>query len=250
VKTTKSTKIQQLLKRKGAPGRYNNKHRDIAVEDVDAVLRCPADLDELDITFLMCCREAVNKNTTVTKLVDAVQRQASFVDKMEMQLWIRSPAVEGTLRRAIDRYSKFLNLFKLYPKTMLVPTLDIDLVWHTHQCSPSQYEVGTVKMAGRLIDHDDKLGKETLGTGFTRTGDLYRIRFAQDYQVCNCWDCEALVSVISAWSSENQTDNGVIARNVHEKVAYHRAVEIARRKGYTRLPIRIRQAEDEASITY
>jgi hypothetical protein len=247
VKANKSTEIQQLLKRHGAPsrhapGRHNNTQRGLAVEDVDEVLRRPANLDELEMKFLECCREAVNKNTTVTKLVDAVQRQASFVDKMEKQLWIRSPAVEGTLRRAIDRYGKFLKLFKLYPKTMLVPTLDIDLVWHTHQCSPSRYDVGMVKMVGRLIGHDDKLGEGILNSGFTRTKDLYRIRFGQEYQVCNCWDCEALLSAVSSHSSETQPDNEAIARHVHENVAYHRAVEIARRKGSTRLPIMLFRA--------
>ena len=74
-------------------------------------------------------------------------RQATFVDKMNNHLWIRSPALEGTLRRAIDRYSKFLILLKrkapplgadgsgttMVPGPIIVPTLDIDLVWHTHQ---------------------------------------------------------------------------------------------------------------------
>ncbi|OCK78592.1 hypothetical protein K432DRAFT_435876 [Lepidopterella palustris CBS 459.81] len=247
IKTNTSSSIQQLLKRQGAPDSHENTHRGLTVEDVDAVLRRPADIDELQTMFLKCCRDAVNQDTTITKLVDAVQRQASFVDKMERQLWIRSPAIEGTLRRAIDRYSKFLKLFKLYAKTMLVPTLDIDLAWHTHQCSPYRYEVGTVKMAGRLIDHDDKLDKGTLNSGFTRTKDLYRIRFAQDYQVCNCWDCEALLSAITAQSSETQTNTSVTVRYVYENVAYHRAVEIARRKGHKWLPIRIQEVQDAGS---
>jgi hypothetical protein len=156
---------------------------------------------------------------------------------MEKHLWIRSPAVEGTLCRAIERYIKFLKLFRLYPKTMLVPTLDIDLVWHTHQCSPSRYDTGIVETTGRLIDHDDKLGEGILNPGFTKTGDLYRIRFGQEYQVCNCWDCEALLSAVISPSSETQPDYEAIARHVHANVAYHRAVEIARRKGNTRLPL-------------
>ena len=61
-------------------------------------------------------------------IFEAVQRQEAFVQKMHAQLWIRSPALEGTLQRAIKRYLSFVKLFKLYPKTILVPTLDIDLV--------------------------------------------------------------------------------------------------------------------------
>lgn len=68
---------------------------------------------------------------------------------MNGQLWIRSPALSGTLRRATDRYAKFLHLLKrkapplgedgsgktIVLGAIIVPTLDIDLVWHTHQCS-------------------------------------------------------------------------------------------------------------------
>ncbi|KIN07111.1 hypothetical protein OIDMADRAFT_139763 [Oidiodendron maius Zn] len=242
-KGNKSTKVQQLLERHGASGHHNTSQQGLAVEDIDAVLRAPGNLDRLEIRFLKCCRDAISKNSTGIKLVEAVQRQASFVEKMDKQLWIRSPAIEGTLSRAIDRYSKFLKLFKLYPNTMLVPTLDIDLVWHTHQCSPSRYEAGTVMMAGRLIDHDDKIGAGILNSGFTRTKDLYRIRFGQEYQVCNCWDCEALLSAISTQNSGTQPDKREIARYVHENVAYHRTVEIVRRKRHTQPPIRIQKLQ-------
>jgi hypothetical protein len=241
VKTNKSNKIQLLLERQGAPACHANTLRSLTVEDVDAVLKRPANLDKVEVMFLMCCRTAVDNDTTITKLVEAVQRQDSFIDKMEKQLWIRSPAVKGTLCRAIDRYGKFLKLFKLYPHMMFVPTLDIDLVWHTHQCSPSRYEAGTVKIAGRLIDHDEEFGETTLNIGFTRTRDFYRIRFGQDYQICNCWDCEALLSAITAPSSEARMYNWIIARHVYENVAYHRAVEIARQNGHSRLPIRIQK---------
>lgn len=237
VKAGKSIELEQLLERHSAPGRSDKIRRGMVVEDIDEVLIGPNDLDELEINFLKCCREAVGTNTTITKLVEAVQRQASFVKKMEKQLWIRSPAVEGTLRRAIDRYSKFVKLFKLYPKTMLVPTLDIDLVWHTHQCSPSRYDTGMLKMAGRPIDHNDKIGEGLLNPGFTRTKDLFRIRFGQEYQVCHCWDCEALLSAVSSHNSETRPDNEAIARHIHWEVAYYRAVEIAKQKGDIRLPV-------------
>jgi hypothetical protein len=238
-KANKPHQIQKLLSKHGAPGPYVNASRGLTIGDVDAALSSPDNLDKVEIMFLMCCHDAVKKDTTITGLVDAVQRQTSFVGKMEKQLWIRSPAVQGTLCRAIDRYSKFLKLSKLYPATMLVPTLDIDLAWHTHQCSPFQYEQGTVKMAGWLIYHNDKLQTETLNTGLAKTKDLYRIRFGQQYQVCNCWDCEALLS--TAEDLESRTESEAIASKVHESVAYHRAVEIARRKGQSRLPVRIRK---------
>ncbi|KAI9779637.1 MAG: hypothetical protein M1839_007302 [Geoglossum umbratile] len=176
------------------------------------------------------------------QLAAAVERQASFVQKMDAQLWIRSPALCGTLRRAQDRYNKFLKLFKLYPGTMLVPTLDIDLVWHTHQLSPKRYIDATVDIAGRFLDHDDKLGKGTLDEGMEKTKNLFRVRFGKEYAVCNCWDCEALLDAVER--RNEGTDNGtasdfkLAAEQVADGVMFYRAVEVARRAGKP-LPTRV-----------
>ena len=35
---------------------------------------------------------------------------------------------------------------------MLVPTLDIDLVWHTHQLMASRYSVDCEMYVGRYVD--------------------------------------------------------------------------------------------------
>ncbi|EAQ93738.1 hypothetical protein CHGG_01973 [Chaetomium globosum CBS 148.51] len=85
------------------------------------------------------------------QLRDAVIRQTSFIDKMNNRLWIRSPFVSSTLRRGIGRYEKFLELMRVYPGRMFVPTLDIDLAWHTHQCQGSLYAKGTIKMGVRVL---------------------------------------------------------------------------------------------------
>lgn len=158
---------------------------------------------------------------------------------MQAQLWIRSPAIEGTLHRAQDRYGKFLRLFKWYPNIMLVPTLDIDLVWHTHQMSPSRYEQATLAMAGRFIDHNDKLSTTELNPGMEKTKEVFRIRFGQEYLTCTCWDCEALLSAVDAQNrvGEADIDDDLIAQQVSVDVAFHRAVEVARR-ALKPLPVR------------
>ena len=172
-------------------------------------------------------------------IVEAVQRQEAFVQKMHAQLWIGSPALEGTLQRAIKRYLNFVKLFKLYPKTVLVPTLDIDLVWHTHQCSPAQYQASMIQRTGRFINHDDKIGQPVLSGGMETTKKLFRIRFGQEYLVCHCWDCETALSAVSASKQEgrDRTDMSSITSEVLEDVAYYRAVELARRAGKP-LPVR------------
>lgn len=217
--------------------RGTDEHRELRLEDIPEISIGDSSLDLAELKFLDSCRVAVSKDNTVEKLVDAVQRQSAFVDKMEKQLWIRSPAVEGTLSRGITRYERFLKLFKLYPGKMLVPTLDIDLVWHTHQCSSAQYGSLTTEKAGRFIDHNDKLGTSTLNPAFDETMALYRIRFADEYRTCLCWDCEALRSTIAAEDNNLRRDVATIAQEANSKVDYYRAVEIARRKGERLLPI-------------
>lgn len=194
--------------------------------------------------FIDTTRIAAFTTPTVKILSEAILRQVSFVDKMERQLWIRSPYIDGTLRRATDRYCKFLKLLKLYPGTMLVPTLDIDLGWHTHQCSAARYENYTTTITGRYIDHDDKLGARFLVNGMEKTKQLFRIRFGQEYLVCCCWDCQAILSEVEALERPGipVTEITTVSQTVATNVAFYRAVEIARR-AHKPLP----KLNDEAS---
>jgi hypothetical protein len=181
---------------------------------------------------------AVDRDFAI-QLRDAVVRQTSFVDKMNAHLWIRSPAVDGTLRRAKERYSNFLTLFKLYPKTMFVPTLDIDLVWHTHQCSAAIYYEVTNNLAGKFVNHDDSIVQKKLDTGFDTTRGMYQIRFAEEYRICGCWDCEALLSKLEAatLAQDDTPDMEAMAKEVISDVTYYRCVEHLRRKKKA-LPVR------------
>ena len=176
-------------------------------------------------------------------MIENVKRQASFVDKMHAQLWIRSPAAAGTLARAVDRYDKFLTLFKLYPRKMLVPTLDVDIVWHTHQCAAAGYKHAMETRTGRFIDHDDKIGKTTLDGGMEETKQLYMIRFGMEYDVCLCWDCMATESALEKLDVDGGEDldeaqSKKLLSKVKADVEFYRCVEIARREGKDLLPVR------------
>lgn len=132
-------------------------------------------------------------------LTDAVLRQGSFVAKMHHHLWLRSPGIHdldhgtGTLPRARSRYINFFRLFSAYPGETMVPTLDIDLFWHTHQLCPGAYYWYALQPdhAGRFIDHNDKLATGVLDDGFERTTRKYADRYGGDrYGGCFCWYCE------------------------------------------------------------
>ncbi|KAJ2912587.1 hypothetical protein MD484_g7832, partial [Candolleomyces efflorescens] len=95
-------------------------------------------------------------------LSSAVLRQGDFVQKMTHLEWTKSgffdaPADEVVLQHAIARYhaciiNRFLDLMSSSPASFFVPTLDIDLVWHTHQLMNAQYETDCKRYVGRFID--------------------------------------------------------------------------------------------------
>lgn len=185
-------------------------------------------------TFWAFCKSPDTVRPEVKEAASAVTRQYLFCQKMERQLWSRSPVAIDTIRRSRIRYARFLKLFQLYPRTILVPTLDIDLFWHTHQLSHDKYVVAMKALTGRFIDHDDKIGKPALDDGMQRTSDLYHIRFGSKYQECNCWDCETLISELekaAATAMERGIKYDTVQEKVVKEVNHYRVAELSRREG-------------------
>ncbi|OAX31710.1 hypothetical protein K503DRAFT_811028, partial [Rhizopogon vinicolor AM-OR11-026] len=103
-----------------------------------------------------------------------VLRQASFVKKMVDLRWTEpgyftSEVDIVALQHCVARYHAFLNLLADSPASFLVPTLDIDLAWHTHQLMASCYQSDCLSLAGRYVDHDDKVEEGHLSTSFDLT---------------------------------------------------------------------------------
>ena len=205
-----------------------------APNGVEAVLAY-LDKNDEDYAFVSLISEAREGVDRVQPMVQNVIRQGSFVDKMHTHLWLRSPAVEGTLRRAVDRYDKFTQLFRDYPRHTLVPTLDMDLVWHTHQLSHARYRAGMTAITGRFIGHDDTIGQGTLDVQGNNTQRLFEDVFDEEYGRCMCWDCEAVFSAAEADDEMSvEGDDWVegLAASVRGDLQYFRAAEMVRRKGW------------------
>ncbi|KAF3906084.1 hypothetical protein ABW21_db0208216 [Orbilia brochopaga] len=137
-------------------------------------------------------------------LIGAVLRQGTFVQKMVQDLdWYHSPAVRMTAERAGIRYGRFITLMRLRSKKTLVPTLDIDLAWHTHQTMPQNYYTYTVSTAARFVNHDDKIDESKLSTAFEYTTKEYQKIYKEPYSECACWYCqvvrESAVGTVSRW---------------------------------------------------
>lgn len=170
-----------------------------------------------------------NSSVFSQSLSAAVLRQGSFVEKMHGFDWLHSPALKNTMDRAIVRYGRFMNL--IAEKHFCVPTLDIDLVWHTHQLSPYRYYSYTSKSSGTLVSHDDKVAQTKLSTAFEKTAKLYEHKYKEVYSECLCWYCEAVREKIKPLlGARVSTDKLYAAQGTHRitpgaHISTHNAVQ-------------------------
>eukprot|EP00250_Pteridium_aquilinum_P030037 c40544_g1_i1 orf=2-748(-) len=85
-------------------------------------------------------------------LEEAVLRQKTFYYQVSQP----HMKEENFLRVAEQRYKGFLHLFRTTNfKVFLVPTYDIDLMWHAHQMNPIAYREDLTNILGRVLEHDD-----------------------------------------------------------------------------------------------
>ncbi|KAI0050300.1 hypothetical protein FA95DRAFT_1603654 [Auriscalpium vulgare] len=125
------------------------------------------------------------------ELVGAVLRQGSFVKKMKDLHWteadyFENPDDELALHHANVRYHAFLDLMSSSPSSFLVPTLDIDLAWHTHQLTGPRYQANCKAYVKRYVNHDDKVEETHLANAFDLTCRAWFDRFKVQYMQCGC----------------------------------------------------------------
>ncbi|KAG1754858.1 uncharacterized protein EDB91DRAFT_256703 [Suillus paluster] len=124
-------------------------------------------------------------------LVGAVLRQASFVKKMVDLGWtsptyFSSDARSQLLVNSIMKYHGFIGLMASSPREFFVPTLDIDLVWHTHQLKGTKYLTHCRRLVGRYVDHNDKVEEGRLSDAFDSTSRAWIARYGVPYMQCGC----------------------------------------------------------------
>ncbi|KAF8593499.1 hypothetical protein BDV93DRAFT_231523 [Ceratobasidium sp. AG-I] len=123
------------------------------------------------------------------ELCGAILRQGSFVDKMVNMGWTEPHTFDDdpvTLIRCISRYNAWLDVMSQLTQKMLVPTLDIDLAWHTHQLKHNAYRKDTLALIGQFVDHDDKIEDNKLSDAYDKTAKYWEQRWGVPYHVCGC----------------------------------------------------------------
>lgn len=106
-------------------------------------------------------------------LIDAMCSQHYFLPR-----WQTEEAA-----RACQLYKNFLWLNKKYPQTPLVPSREIDEVWHNHILHTEQYVRDCENIFGSYLHHRPSSPEENpqqLAQQYLRTKELYQKEFATD----------------------------------------------------------------------
>ncbi|KAK4243257.1 hypothetical protein C7999DRAFT_18376, partial [Corynascus novoguineensis] len=126
--------------------------------------------------FARCCEAVFGQH--VLGLWDAPLRQTAFVKRILAETATATALDPAWVGAHQARYFKFLGLIQRHPSTTFVPTIDIDLVWHTHQLSPAAYDAYCRAHVGRPVNHDDTIAAPGRSTALFDTKHLW----ALDYQ--------------------------------------------------------------------
>ena len=113
-------------------------------------------------------------------LVAAATRQREFAIKITSFECNELDTPVG-LKNACIRYHRFLRLLNSGQPEMRVPTLDIDLCWHTHQLVPFRYREWCVENLGRAIDHDDTIADGDLKAALRETSLAWLTAYGEPY---------------------------------------------------------------------
>ena len=109
------------------------------------------------ITYLAACERLQSSllhdphEVLGVDLVAAIRRQESFMSSILAQRALLE--TRSAVEQALGDYIGFLSAMRHVEA--LEPSALVDLVWHTHQQMPDRYHKDCVRIAGRLLDHDD-----------------------------------------------------------------------------------------------
>jgi len=117
-------------------------------------------------------------------MTDAIKRQCQFIHKMiKINLWqtIYLENIDG----AITRYEQFMAAMWARDKPqglILVPTNDIDLIWHSHQLDPAGYHrfCTSNSPTGQLVSHNDNIAPSVLSANNNATEAFWNKKYGAD----------------------------------------------------------------------
>ncbi|CAF0954814.1 unnamed protein product [Adineta steineri] len=85
----------------------------------------------------------------------------------------------SSFEQIVQNYISFMKLAK--KGTMIVPTFDIDLIWHTHMRSPMSYIDFSTTVCGFILNHDDSIDKNVLNVAYENTTNQWKLTYQSEY---------------------------------------------------------------------
>jgi hypothetical protein len=115
-------------------------------------------------------------------LEKAVLQQRDFLEKFQKHRFYSMNLRFMDLisfEQIVQNYISFMKLAR--KNTIIVPTFDIDLIWHTHMRSPFSYLEFSTALCGFLLDHDDSIPSQILIDSYRDTADRWKTTYHTDY---------------------------------------------------------------------
>ncbi|GLJ07471.1 hypothetical protein SUGI_0067860 [Cryptomeria japonica] len=148
----------------------------------------PYRLDPKDYLGLSDADVCCEKTPFEVELEQAVYNQKKFYHQVCEPHMID----DQYLKHAVERYKAFLYLIEKCSRELnmhcplLVPTCDIELIWHTHQLKVEAYREDMIKVVGRVLHLDGTSEgmsmRQRLDEGFKQTQDLWEKIFGFTYE--------------------------------------------------------------------
>ena len=140
-----------------------------------------------------CPETKTNEHSTSTStllqgfdLLGSIHRQADFLWQVSGERF----GDDDFLKDGVQNYYRFLKLRPHAAKQgmVLIPTYQIDLMWHTHILSSIEmYNKDCIRIMNGTLHHDDSLTDRSEGgileTSFTRTKSLWMKHYGTEYVV-------------------------------------------------------------------
>ena len=108
----------------------------------------------------------------------------------------KADMTEDQVLFAVKQYKRFLNLKIKYPELNLVPTDDIDMVWHSHILDTEQYAKDCANLFGKFLHHNPffgEFGNETqkeMGIMFKETSDMWLHEYGEALETPVYFRCD------------------------------------------------------------
>jgi len=115
-------------------------------------------------------------------LVKAAVRQQDFLEQAKY-LYGGGPEL---FKKFLRDYIMFLRLFKFTKNAdVLVPTIGIDLIWHTHMRFPEFYSRDMRKFTGQILNHNDDIPATNLLRHSFSTSQKWSKKYGKAYDKSN-----------------------------------------------------------------